>query len=221
MTAITVSSTLRVAKYAAMVSDWLGSLVMYGSRKMLELGAKEKIIASFKPVVHSLTSDTNQRCRQGQCGRVAFRVIIVESCTERRSIPLCGLHFIDAVKSRPELASGSIEWGVWSSAAEEATEASAFRGRDADDLATDESLSRVQTEEVKCKYCAASYWVSLQISKPPDAMNPLQTRVVTELLAELVRRVTSEHNAGHCSERISVTASSDETTPLIAIARAI
>jgi hypothetical protein len=219
--AVTVSAPRLVARYATMVSGCPGSLVMYGSRKMFELGVQEKIIASFKPVVQSLTSETNPRCGQDQCGRIAFRVIIVESGTERRSMPLCGLHFVDAAKSYPELASGFIEWGVWSSAAENGMEVTAFRRRDSTEVATAGSSAGLQTEEVKCKYCEASYWVSMQISKPTSPVNVLQTGAMTAVLAELVRRVTAEHNAGHCSERISISGSSDEAAPLIAIARAI
>ncbi|MBZ5533825.1 MAG: hypothetical protein LAO20_20540 [Acidobacteriia bacterium] len=70
---------------------------------MFTLQDDEEVKSYHKP--WTAPKNASSHCQHGNCERVAYRVLVVQSPDAERTVSLCGLHFLDACRSFSRVSS--------------------------------------------------------------------------------------------------------------------
>lgn len=67
------------------------------------LGVGEKIAECRRLFTGHVQNCVTESCSAPECGRLGHRLIVIESVLSRRTIVLCGIHFLEACRDCKEL----------------------------------------------------------------------------------------------------------------------
>ena len=70
---------------------------------MFKLREHSTVIGCFRPPLLAYRQTSGHCCDEGACGRIPHRVVIFRSPVGVSRIALCGLHFVEACNTYPEL----------------------------------------------------------------------------------------------------------------------
>ncbi len=70
---------------------------------MFKLNQGENIISAVRPDISVFNRPAGHRCAEEHCGRIPYRMIVIQSSNFERQVGLCGIHFHEACRYFPEL----------------------------------------------------------------------------------------------------------------------
>jgi hypothetical protein len=171
---------------------------------MLNLEEAETVIACFRPSLSAFSPRPGYCCQERDCGRVPYRVTLIRSPKGRRSVALCGLHFIEATKRYPQLGE-KVKKCIGDPLNDELIlEVVASRETAPSKLPVSNAAMVSEMSEIECPHCHVSYAAGVDLFGSPVGAEVVRELDLTDSIKTLQDRISSEHASGHSSQRLSV-----------------